>query len=112
VHKNYGHGEKKVNVLRGISVSFEQGHTYAITGASGSGKSTLLQILGGLDQSSSGLVTYNNYDIFKFREGQKNLFHNNTVGFVFQFHYLLPEFTVLQIVMLPALKLKKKSEMQ
>ena len=103
VYKSYGHGEKKVNVLRGISAQFEQGHTYAITGVSGSGKSTMLHILGGLDQPSSGMVTINDHNIFKFWESQKNLFHNGTVGFVFQFHYLVKELSVLENIMMMGL---------
>lgn len=100
VYKSYGQGEKKIHVLRGITARFEQGKSYAITGVSGSGKSTLIHILGGLDEPSSGHVSYNNQNIFKFRASQKNFFHNGTIGFVFQFHYLIKELSVLENIMM------------
>ncbi len=100
VYKSYCQGEKKIHVLCGITATFEQGKSYAITGVSGSGKSTLIHILGGLDEPSSGHVLYNDHNIFKFRASQKNFFHNGTIGFVFQFHYLIKELSVLENVMI------------
>ncbi|MFC1854243.1 ABC transporter ATP-binding protein [Candidatus Dependentiae bacterium] len=87
---------KVTNVLQDISVSFEQGRSYAITGASGSGKSTLMHLLGGLDNPSSGTVKLGEQDIFKMSEDSVNDFRRKTIGFMFQFHYLIGELSVLQ----------------
>jgi ABC-type lipoprotein export system ATPase subunit len=100
IYKTYGQGEKKIRVLCDVTARFEQGKSYAITGVSGSGKSTLIHILGGLDNPSSGHVMYNDQDIFTFKASQKNFFHNGTIGFVFQFHYLIKELSVLENVMM------------
>ncbi len=101
--KSFGRGSRKLDVLRGVDVEFEQGKSYAITGASGSGKSTLLHLLGGIDEPTSGDVYFDNMSIFKFSSKQKDLFLNQNVGFIFQFHYLIKELTVLENIMLMGL---------
>ncbi|MFH1832273.1 MAG: ABC transporter ATP-binding protein [bacterium] len=98
VKKDFWQGNKLVSVLKGISIEFTQGLTYAITGVSGSGKSTLMHILGGLDSSTSGTVLFNGHDIFYLFN--KEEFRNKNIGFVFQFHYLIKELTVRENIML------------
>jgi lipoprotein-releasing system ATP-binding protein len=101
--KSYGTGESKVDVLKGISIKLGKGETVALLGASGAGKSTLMHILGALDRPTSGSVRYAGEDIFAKSESQIASFRNRAIGFVFQFHHLLPEFTALENVMMPAL---------
>jgi len=98
--KNFISGGDTLEILKKIDVTFEQNKSYAITGVSGSGKSTLLQVLGGLDSPTSGTVLLDGQDIFKWKPSEKNLFFNRSIGFVFQFHYLIRELTVLENVML------------
>lgn len=90
-------------VLDGIGIDIEAGEMLAVVGASGVGKSTLLHILGGLDRPTSGKVYYGDIDVFGLDNGRLSRFRNERVGFVFQFHHLLPEFTALENVMMPAL---------
>jgi lipoprotein-releasing system ATP-binding protein len=94
---------KKINleVLKGISLEIEKEKITIIVGASGAGKSTLLHLLGGLDRPDSGEVFYDTNNIFKLSEDKLARFRNKNVGFVFQFHHLLPEFTALENVMIP-----------
>lgn len=94
---------KKVNleVLKGISIEILSGKITIIVGASGAGKSTLLHLLGGLDRPDSGEVIYDGKDIFKLSEERLAKFRNQNVGFVFQFHHLLPEFTAIENVIIP-----------
>lgn len=101
--KSYGNGERKVDVLNGISLQVQKGETIALLGASGAGKSTLMHIMGALDRPTSGTVCFSGEDIFRKNEGQLALFRNLSIGFVFQFHHLLPEFSALENVMMPAL---------
>ncbi|MBI5560068.1 MAG: ABC transporter ATP-binding protein [Deltaproteobacteria bacterium] len=101
--KSYGKGTKTLEVLKGIDLEIEKGETVAILGASGAGKSTFLNIMGALDHPTSGEVFYNSASIFTMGEKKLASFRNSTVGFVFQFHHLLAEFTALENVMLPAL---------
>ncbi len=101
--KSYGGGEQRVDVLKGISLSIGKGETVALLGASGAGKSTLMHIIGALDRPTSGSVSYAGEDVFAKSEGQLASFRNSAIGFVFQFHHLLPEFTALENVMMPAL---------
>ena len=101
--KSYGSGDKRVDVLKGINLTVEKGETIAVLGASGVGKSTFLNILGALDRPTSGEVLYNNEAIFGYDNGRLARFRNRSIGFVFQFHHLLPEFTALENVMMPAL---------
>jgi len=101
--KTYGNGVKRVEVLKGLDVTFCQGEKVAIVGASGVGKTTLLHILGTLDRPTSGKVFYDGKDIFSLDEPVLALFRNREIGFVFQFHHLLPEFNALENTMMPCL---------
>lgn len=96
-------GIPPVEVLKGVDLSLSEGSITAIVGASGSGKSTLMHILGGLDKPSSGKVFFKNEDISSYSESRLSHFRNQEIGFVFQFHHLMPEFTSLENVMMPAL---------
>jgi lipoprotein-releasing system ATP-binding protein len=101
--KSYGGGEQRVDVLKGISLVLKKGETVALLGASGAGKSTLMHIIGALDRPTSGSVKYAGEDIFTKSESQLASYRNSSIGFVFQFHHLLPEFSALENVMMPAL---------
>ncbi len=93
----------EIQVLKGINISIAQGEMVGVVGASGVGKSTLLHILGILDNPTSGKVLYNAADVFSLDRNSLASFRNKTVGFVFQFHHLMPEFTALENVMMPGL---------
>jgi lipoprotein-releasing system ATP-binding protein len=97
-----------LHVLKGIDLSINEGEMVSIVGASGVGKSTLLYILGALDRPTSGEVFFDEIDIFSLNEDSLAAFRNETVGFVFQFHHLLPEFTALENVMMPGLILRSQ----
>src|SRR3972149_1416844 len=101
--KSYEKKGKKIEVLKGIDLEINGGETVAVLGASGVGKSTLLNIIGALDRPTSGEVFYDRETIFAMDEWSLASFRNKTVGFVFQSHHLLPEFSALENVMLPAL---------
>jgi len=101
--KSYGHGPGRVEVLNDLSLELLRGEMVAITGVSGTGKSTLLHILGTLDRPDKGTLTYKNEDIFKRDDGSLAAFRNQTIGFVFQFHHLLPEFSALENTLMPGL---------
>ena len=101
--KTYGNGAKKVEVLKGINLAVSQGDRVAIVGASGVGKTTLLHILGTLDQPTSGRVLYEGEDVFTLDERALAFFRNREIGFVFQFHHLLPEFSALENTLMPCL---------
>jgi len=103
VCKSFMASEKTVNVLRGVDLTVSAGETRAILGASGAGKSTLLNIMGALDRPTSGEVLYGEKSLKGLGEKALASYRNTFVGFVFQFHHLLPEFTALENVMLPAL---------
>ncbi len=96
-------GPVSLHVLEGIDLDIRRGEVLAIVGASGVGKSTFLHILGALDRPTSGRVLYGNLDVFALDANQTARFRNEHVGFVFQFHHLLPEFSALENVMIPAL---------
>jgi lipoprotein-releasing system ATP-binding protein len=98
IKKAYG----DLKVLKGIDLSIAEKEVVSIVGASGAGKTTLLQILGTLDRSDEGSIFYNGTDISKLKGRQLASFRNNNVGFVFQFHQLLPEFSALENVCIPA----------
>lgn len=99
IKKNYG----SLEVLKGVNVKISKGEIVSIVGASGAGKSTLLHILGTLDLPDKGEIIYNGNDISKLKPKKLAEFRNANMGFVFQFHHLLPEFSALENVMLPAL---------
>jgi lipoprotein-releasing system ATP-binding protein len=100
--KDYVSGGETLHILRGVSLSLAWGETAAVTGQSGSGKSTLLNILGGLDRGDSGTVIVGDTELGSLSEGALTSYRRNRVGFIFQFHYLLKDFTALENVMLPA----------
>jgi lipoprotein-releasing system ATP-binding protein len=101
--KTYGSSSSQIEVLRGIDLDLQAGTTTALIGASGAGKSTLLHLLGALDRPTSGTVCFRGENIFTKNDRQLAAFRNRSIGFVFQFHHLLPEFTALENVMMPAL---------
>ena len=101
--KTYRTGPNTVEVLRGISLEIAEGATTALVGASGAGKSTLLHILGALDRPSEGTVLFRGSDLFKRSDLELADFRSRSIGFVFQFHHLLPEFTAVENVALPLL---------
>ncbi len=101
--KSFGTQGKRLEVLKDLNLTFSRGERVAIVGASGAGKSTLLHILGTLERPSSGMVLYEGKDIFALSDRDLALFRNREIGFVFQFHHLLPEFTALENTMMPCL---------
>jgi lipoprotein-releasing system ATP-binding protein len=105
--KEYTDGENSVKVLKNINFSINKAEQIAIVGSSGSGKSTLLHLLGALDKPTSGQVTFEQQDIFTFSGNQQAQFRNQSLGFVYQFHHLLPEFSALENVAMPLLIAKK-----
>lgn len=98
ITKSFG----SLNVLKGIDLSIDKGEVVSIVGPSGAGKTTLLQIMGTLDRPDSGHIRFNNTALEKMKEKELSAFRNKEIGFVFQFHQLLPEFTALENVMIPA----------
>lgn len=101
--RSFSLGGRRIDVLRGVDLQIREGERVAVTGASGAGKTTLMHIIGGLDHPSTGTVRFLGKDIFALRGGALDAFRNRTVGFVFQFHQLLPEFTALENVMMPSM---------
>jgi lipoprotein-releasing system ATP-binding protein len=101
--KSYGNGTKCVEVLKGVDLTFSQSEKAAIVGASGVGKTTLLHVLGTLDRPTSGKILYEGKDIYTLNAKNLALFRNREIGFVFQFHHLLPEFNALENTMMPCL---------
>lgn len=99
LHKSFG----SLEVLKGVNMKVQKGEIVAIVGKSGAGKTTLLQIIGTLDKPTSGIVRIDGIDIFRLKENELAEFRNRHIGFIFQFHQLLPEFTALENVMMPAL---------
>jgi len=117
IHKAYGTRENPVKVLRGADLRVSRGEMLAIVGASGSGKTTLLQILGCLDIPDRGKLFFKEKELTSTSENGLSSHRNHNVGFIFQFHYLLPEFSTLENVMMPGLiagnnkkKLKENAE--
>ncbi|MBC8312636.1 MAG: ABC transporter ATP-binding protein [Candidatus Cloacimonetes bacterium] len=105
INKSYFEGDekKKLVVLNDLDFEIESGQIVSITGASGSGKSTLLHILGTLDRPNSGEILFQNQNIYNLSEKKIAAFRNRNIGFIFQFHHLLPEFTALENVAMPRL---------
>jgi lipoprotein-releasing system ATP-binding protein len=104
IHKSFG----ELEVLKGVSLRVEKGEIVAIVGKSGAGKTTLLQIIGTLDRPTSGKVVIDGEDVFALGEKQLAAFRNKHIGFIFQFHQLLPEFTALENVCIPAMIAREK----
>ncbi|WP_407929147.1 ABC transporter ATP-binding protein [Desulfomarina profundi] len=103
ITKIYRSGNTKITVLNNLSINIERGEMTAITGASGSGKTTLLQILGTLARPTTGSLFFNGEDLTRKNQQELAEFRNRSLGFIFQFHHLLPDFTALENVLMPAL---------
>lgn len=108
LYKTFPMGGRELVVLNDINLRIARGELIAIIGASGAGKSTLLQILGTLDRPTKGTVSFEGQNLFQLTEQQQAEFRNRRVGFVFQFHHLLPEFTALENACLPAMIQKRE----
>jgi lipoprotein-releasing system ATP-binding protein len=103
LHKYYRSGDQLLKILVGLDLGVAAGDTVAVVGESGAGKTTLLNLLGGLDKPTAGQVLVEGTEIFKMKDGPRARFRNRRVGYVFQFHHLLPEFTALENVVIPLL---------
>ena len=103
IAKSFELGGRLIEVLRGVDLSLEAGAMVAVVGSSGAGKSTLLHVLGALDRPTSGQVLYDGVDLSRMSSNEVASFRNRTIGFVFQFHHLLPDFTALENCAMPAL---------
>ena len=104
IHKSFG----ELEVLKGVNLKVQKGEIVAIVGKSGAGKTTLLQIIGTLDTPTKGKVLMNGTDVFAMKERELAAFRNKHIGFIFQFHQLLPEFTALENVCIPAMIAREK----
>ena len=108
--KSFSSGSERITILEDLDISVNKGEMLAIVGASGSGKTTLLQILGTLDSPDSGKLLFKGKDLNSQSENALSQFRNQSVGFIFQFHHLLPEFSALENVMMPGLIAGKSKE--
>lgn len=102
LNKSFVSERGTIHVLKEVSLEIRAGERVAVAGASGAGKTTLMHLLGGLDRPTSGSVHFESKDLFRFSVEELDAFRNRSIGFVFQFHQLLPEFTALENVMMPA----------
>lgn len=110
LHKSFYDGDSELKVLKGVNLEVSKSEILAIMGASGVGKSTLLHIIGTLDRPSKGSIFYESQDITMFNENELTQFRNDAIGFVFQFHQMLPEFTAIEnVVMSRLIKNNKRS---
>jgi len=108
LNKTYYQGKAKIEAVKSASITISKKETALITGPSGAGKSTLLHLIGGLDKPTSGLLSFDGMDFYSLSDKERSKIRNEKIGFVFQFYHLLPEFTALENVMLPALIGRKK----
>ncbi|MBI5074232.1 MAG: ABC transporter ATP-binding protein [Nitrospirae bacterium] len=107
IQKSFRTEAGELQVLKNINLSIQTGEMVSITGASGAGKSTLMHILGALDRPTAGKILFSGTDVFSMDESSLALFRNRSIGFVFQFHHLLPEFSAIENTMLPGLISKR-----
>ena len=110
LYKSYYDGSTELPVLKGVDLEVKKAEIVAIVGASGVGKSTLLHLLGGLDRPTEGTIFYEGEDIFALNDQELDRFRNEEIGFIFQFHHLLPEFTALENVTMPGLIARQESD--
>jgi len=103
ISKGFDHNGVRIEILREVNFDLQKSETVAIEGASGIGKSTLLHIMGALDRPDKGALWYQGKNVFRFDDDELARFRNESVGFIFQFHHLLPEFTAIENAMMPAL---------
>ena len=109
IYKNFGSESQPIDVLNGVSFEMAHGESLAITGPSGSGKSTLLHLIGTLERPSSGQIEINDKDPFELTEPQLARFRNQGIGFVFQEHHLLPQYSVWENVLIPTMAFKQRN---
>jgi lipoprotein-releasing system ATP-binding protein len=112
IHKSFGIQPNSLEVLRGITFSLNKGEALVVMGPSGSGKSTLLHLIGTLDLPTSGVISLNGQNPFALPENELARFRNEQIGFVFQDHHLLPQFSVLENVLIPTMAFKKRNDEQ
>jgi lipoprotein-releasing system ATP-binding protein len=112
LHRHLGQGEARVHVLRGLSLELQPGKLYAVSGPSGCGKSTLLYLLGLLDRQDAGDIWISGERMSAAADAERTAARNRLLGFIFQFHFLLPEFTAIENVLLPMRKLGQHSPEQ
>ena len=110
IHKSFTHHGNLIEVLKGVDLVVNPGHSMAIMGASGVGKSTLLNIMGSLEPPTEGVVRFKDHNIYEMDGLALSRFRNTEIGFVFQFHHLLPEFNALENAMMPALIARRPSK--